>query len=178
MVVPRSNQDRNSARLRRNNTRTRAALRAAVETLEVRQLLSSAPTAGNDPVLPDPLQSGRTPYTVVHGQTLTIDSYNGVLANDHSQQQLSLTASVVTPPTDGTLTLNSDGSFTYAPTDPHFVGTDSFTYVATDANGSSAPATATVRVTDQAPQAQTNDYAAGMDVSTPTDPHSLHSGFS
>ena len=34
-------------------------------------------------------------------------------------------------PHHGTLTLNPDGSFTYTP-DPDFVGTDTFTYTASD----------------------------------------------
>ena len=47
----------------------------------------------------------------------------------------------------GTLTLNSNGSFTYAPNN-NFSGTDSFTYRACDGPGScSAPATVTITVT-------------------------------
>ncbi len=46
--------------------------------------------------------------------------------------------------TNGTLTLNADGGFTYRP-NKHFTGSDSFTYVALDGNGGSD--TATVAIT-------------------------------
>jgi uncharacterized repeat protein (TIGR03803 family) len=86
--------------------------------------------------------SGTTPLTV---------AAPGVLANDKTTAG-TLTVAVVTPPAFGTLTLNSNGGFTYTPggtfaTDPihGFVGTDSFTYRAT---AGSVSATATVRITN------------------------------
>lgn len=54
---------------------------------------------------------------------------SGVLANDTDPGSLPLTAVEHTPTSDGTLVLNSDGSFTYTP-DADFSGTDSFTYFA------------------------------------------------
>lgn len=69
----------------------------------------------------------------------------GVLANDTDAEGDALVASVVDQPTDGTLTLRSDGGFTYVP-DAGFVGTDSFTYRASDGTDTSAPATVTIRV--------------------------------
>lgn len=47
--------------------------------------------------------------------------------------------------TNGTLTLNDDGSFTYIP-DTGFVGTDSFTYRANDSQDNSNEATMTIEV--------------------------------
>ncbi|MDD1713598.1 MAG: Ig-like domain-containing protein [Methanoregulaceae archaeon] len=55
----------------------------------------------------------------------------GVLANDSDPDGDSLTAVKDTDPANGTVTLNADGSFTYIP-NLLFVGTDSFTYHATD----------------------------------------------
>jgi hypothetical protein len=57
----------------------------------------------------------------------------GVLDNDEDLDQDELTAVLVTGPGAGTLNLNADGSFTYAP-DPGYNGTDAFTYAASDGN--------------------------------------------
>jgi PKD repeat protein/serine/threonine protein phosphatase PrpC len=67
----------------------------------------------------------------------------GVLANDTDTNGLSLTAAVVATPTNGTLTLNANGSFTYTP-NGGFNGSDSFTYNAS--NGTSTSNTATVTI--------------------------------
>ena len=48
-------------------------------------------------------------------------------------------------PAHGNLTLNADGSFTYAP-NANFNGQDSFTYNATDGNGGYAAATVTITI--------------------------------
>ena len=53
---------------------------------------------------------------------LTIDA-PGVLANDSDVEGDSLTAALVTGPAHGTLTLNADGSFNYAP-EANFSGSD------------------------------------------------------
>jgi uncharacterized delta-60 repeat protein len=69
----------------------------------------------------------------------------GVLANDTDVDGDTLTAAVVTPPAHGTLSPAADGSFTYTP-NTGFVGTDSFTYRASDGVATSAPQTATISV--------------------------------
>ncbi|HNZ12814.1 MAG TPA: cadherin-like domain-containing protein, partial [Anaerolineaceae bacterium] len=56
-----------------------------------------------------------------------------------------LTAILVTGPEHGTLTLNSDGSFTYSPED-NWNGSDSFTYKANDGATDSNPAAVTLTV--------------------------------
>src|SRR5439155_6545925 len=53
------------------------------------------------------------------------------LTNDTDADGDLLTAGVVASPTNGVLTLNLDGSFTYSP-NTNFNGTDSFTYQAND----------------------------------------------
>ena len=69
----------------------------------------------------------------------------GVLGNDTDVDMDPLTAAVVTGPTNGILTLNPDGSFTYTP-NMGYTGPDSFTYVANDGSVDSAPATVNITV--------------------------------
>jgi LPXTG-motif cell wall-anchored protein len=54
--------------------------------------------------------------------------------------------SKVTDPAHGSVTVNPNGTFTYVP-NPGFSGTDSFVYVITNVDGTTAKATATIRVT-------------------------------
>jgi hypothetical protein len=56
-----------------------------------------------------------------------------------------LTATLVTSPVSGTLTLNPDGSFVYL-ANPGFTGTDSFTYYASDGYLNSDTVTVTIYV--------------------------------
>jgi hypothetical protein len=56
-----------------------------------------------------------------------------------------LTASLETPPSNGTVVLNSDGSFTYTP-DNTFSGTDSFSYTVSDGDEGEDTATVTITV--------------------------------
>jgi hypothetical protein len=88
-------------------------------------------------------------YTAPAGASappLTVSAGNGVLADDTDTDGDTIMATVRTLPTHGVLVLQPDGSFTYTPA-PGFTGTDTFTYVATDAGGlSSAPATVTIAV--------------------------------
>ena len=84
-------------------------------------------------------------YTTGEGVALTVPA-PGVLGNDSDADGDALTASLVNDVSDGTLTLNPDGSFTYEP-DPGFSGTDGFTYAASDGNGGSDNAAVTITVT-------------------------------
>ena len=89
-------------------------------------------------------------YTTVEGQILQVGSADGVLANDSDPDGDDLTASIVSGTTNGTLTLNPDGSFSYGP-EEGFTGTDSFTYEAVDGRGGTAQATATIEVQPEQP---------------------------
>ncbi|HQF63958.1 MAG TPA: cadherin-like domain-containing protein, partial [Anaerolineaceae bacterium] len=71
----------------------------------------------------------------------------GVLNNDTDADGDTLTAMLVVGPTNGTLVLNADGSFTYTPS-PNFFGTDAFTYKASDGTSDSNVATVTITVVD------------------------------
>ena len=74
-------------------------------------------------------------YQTGQGQMMTIAA-PGVLGNDSDADAGdTLSASVVSNPMFGTLTLNADGSFTYNP-DADFYGSDSFSYAAGDGTAS------------------------------------------
>src|SRR5881396_1756841 len=88
----------------------------------------------------------------------------GVLANDTDVDGNILTAALVSGPSQGTLTLNADGSFTYTP-DSNYNGSDSFTYKASDGSANSATATVnfTVRPVNDAPLVNADSYTIDED---------------
>lgn len=83
-------------------------------------------------------------YTTTEGTPLSVPA-PGVLANDSDPDGDSLTAQLVAGPSNGTLVLNPDGSFTYTP-NAGFNGTDTFTYQASDGSALSNVATVTIQV--------------------------------
>ena len=83
-------------------------------------------------------------YAATSGVTLTIAA-PGVLSNDTDVDGSSLTSTIVTAPTHGTLSLQTSGAFTYTST-TGYAGTDSFTYVANDGSLNSLPTTVTIQV--------------------------------
>jgi hypothetical protein len=94
-------------------------------------VFSASPVAQNDS------------YQISQGSTLTV-SAPGVLGNDTGNGSSGLTAAVITLPTNGTLSLQANGSFTYVP-QASFSGVDSFTYQ--DSAGGASSNIATVSVT-------------------------------
>ena len=84
-------------------------------------------------------------YSSPRDDTLVVPA-PGVLGNDFDNNTDPTSAVLVQPPQSGTLQLNSDGSFTYLP-NGGFVGTDTFTYRASDGTLLSTPATVTITVT-------------------------------
>ena len=76
---------------------------------------------------------------------LTSIAAPGVLANDTDLEDDSLTAILVNNVSNGTLNLNSNGSFTYTPRNGFF-GTDSFTYSTNDGANDSAPVSVTLEI--------------------------------
>lgn len=76
--------------------------------------------------------------------TLTAPA-SSVLANDGDIDSPVITAVLASGTSNGTLTLNSDGSFAYTP-NANFNGADSFTYAASDGSLASAPVTVTILV--------------------------------
>ncbi len=84
-------------------------------------------------------------YSTQENTTLTVAASVGILANDFAASGTTLTPTAVTQPAHGSLTLSSDGSFTYVPSSNWF-GTDTFIYVDSDGSVTSAPATVTIQV--------------------------------
>ncbi len=115
-------------------------------------VFTTAPVANDDPTTP-----GDTNYATNEGSPLTVSATGGVLANDTDPNGDTLTVKDDNPdipgiqpqdgPSNGTLTLNSDGSFDYTP-DAGFSGTDTFTYKANDGTDDSNTATVTITVND------------------------------
>jgi hypothetical protein len=105
-------------------------------------------------------------FGVRPGQTLTVPS-PGVLANDADPDNDPLTAQLATGPSNGTVTLNPNGGFTYTPA-AGFVGTDTFTYRARDGADLSSPATVTISVGACRGTAATHVGTNGNDVITGT----------
>jgi len=102
-------------------------------------------------------------YEAVEDVALTIAG-PGVLENDFDAEHATLSAVLVMGPTNGTVTLNSDGSFTYTPKDDFF-GEDSFTYMAHDGELESNVAKVTLQVAavNDAPVAQGDQFGAAED---------------
>lgn len=86
-------------------------------------------------------------YSIELGQTLNVSRGNGVLSNDTDPEGSSLTAVLVEGPANGTLDLNTDGSFTYRPTSSD-AETDTFTYTASDGFRQSSTTTVTITLTN------------------------------
>jgi subtilisin-like proprotein convertase family protein len=84
-------------------------------------------------------------YKTTRGTALTGAT---VLANDGDANGDALTALPASGPAHGTLALAPNGTFTYTP-EAGFTGRDAFTYTASDGAESSAPASATITVTEQ-----------------------------
>jgi VCBS repeat-containing protein len=111
----------------------------------------------------DPPTANNNSYSTNEDTTLTIAA-PGVLGNDTDPDGDSLTAVLQNGPSDGSLTLNSNGSFSYAPV-AGFNGTDSFTYRASDgsANSNVATVTITVNPVNDPPTANNNSYSTNED---------------
>ncbi len=103
-------------------------------------------------------------YNATEDTLLTVAVGSGVLANDTDAEGSALTAAVVSTTTHGTLTLNSNGSFTYLPA-ANYNGSDSFTYRANDGSLNSTAATVTLSIAaaNDAPGAAADAYSTDED---------------
>jgi len=101
-------------------------------------------------------------YDATEDELLTVNETNGVLANDDDLQGDEFTAVLVDDVSDGTLVLDSNGSFTYQP-DENFFGVDSFTYYATDGVNDSASTLVEIAVenVNDPPVAVNDNYVIG-----------------
>jgi len=90
-------------------------------------------------------EAGDDSYTTAFDTALSINANNGVLSTDTDADGDDLTAAIATGPSNGTVDLSDDGSFVYTP-NAGFVGTDSFTYQASDGEENSNVATVNIAV--------------------------------
>ena len=123
----------------------------ATVTLTV-SAVNDAPVANNDS------------YGTGEETALTVAA-PGVLGNDTDAEGDALTAALVAGPAHGTLTLSTNGSFTYAPA-ADWNGTDTFTYKANDTKADSGVATVSIRVgpANDAPAAGNDSFGTNEDV--------------
>ncbi|MCP4583446.1 MAG: tandem-95 repeat protein, partial [candidate division Zixibacteria bacterium] len=103
-------------------------------------------------------------YAIDEDDTLTVNRFQGLLANDYDLENDPLVAVLIENPTDGSLTLNADGSFIYTP-DANFNGSDSFLYVADDGAENSTITTVAITIypIDDAPLAREDFYNVDED---------------
>ena len=102
-------------------------------------------------------------YIVDEDTALTVPA-SGVLVNDTDADSTTLAAVLVSGPSHGTLTLNTDGSFSYTPA-ADYNGTDSFTYRANDgqSNSNVAAVTITINPVNDPPTAVDDSYIVDKD---------------
>jgi VCBS repeat-containing protein len=120
----------------------------------------SSLSSGESLEVGSPVRAVADVYQVLAGNTLVV-SAPGVLGNDSDATGGSLSAETISEPAHGSLTLNSDGSFTYTP-EAGYVGPDSFTYQASDGVATSNVATGTIQVTNQVPVAYNDSYGISV----------------
>lgn len=103
---------------------------------------------GTGSVIEPPTPSGASDdaYTVMEDIALSVNVPDGVLSNDDTALTVAVLASA---PSNGTVVLAGDGSFTYTP-DADFSGVDTFIY---DAQGNLATVTLSVSFENDAPVA-------------------------
>ncbi|MCA9169716.1 MAG: tandem-95 repeat protein, partial [Planctomycetales bacterium] len=128
-----------------------------VDTSDVKTFVISITPVNDAPVAVD------DSFTIDEDSPLSVATA-GLLGNDFDVDSSPLTASLQVGPNHGTLTLNADGSFNYAPA-PNYFGTDSFTYVANDGtlNSNVATVNITINAVNDAPVANVDNYVTDED---------------
>lgn len=103
-------------------------------------------------------------YSTDQDETLTVVA-PGVLANDTDADGDTLTATGLTQPAHGTVTLTATGAFTYTP-NAGYHGTDTFTYKANDGTVDSAATTVTITVDEVTGPTNATPVAVGDSYTT------------
>ena len=119
------------------------------------QPVAAAPPAAND-----------DSYTTNFETVLNVVAADGVLVNDTGGND-TLSAVLEDDVRNGTLELNSDGSFTYTPAQGYF-GQDAFSYYVTDGDSDSFTATVSLSVVDPNADSDLLAHLAFNDDQTPT----------
>ncbi|WP_369160732.1 Ig-like domain-containing protein [Candidatus Thiodiazotropha sp. LNASS1] len=112
------------------------------ETADATVTINVTPVSDETPV------ANADSITVAEGGTITtlVGGSSTILNNDTGLGDTPVTVSLITDVTNGSLTLNGDGTFSYTH-DGSENFTDSFTYRVTDNDGQTADATVTINVT-------------------------------
>lgn len=116
-------------------------------------------TANNNPPV-----ANNDNYTILQNTTITLPA----LSNDYDADGDPLTVTVLTPPANGTVTVNGT-DFTYVPAN-NYTGLDSFLYVVCDNSNLCDTATVYINITgnNTAPVASNDDFAFGDTLNTAT----------
>jgi VCBS repeat-containing protein len=130
----------------------------ATVTITIRSV-NDAPVAVNDS------------YSAKEDKKLVLGA-PGVLANDTDAEGSALTAALLTNPSHGTVTLASNGSFTYWPGLDYF-GPDAFSYRASDGTAWSSAATVSITVVERKPDEEMGDI---KEIITALVPGTLNAG--
>ncbi len=103
-------------------------------------------------------------YATSEDVPLVVSASDGVLQGDSDPNGDALTAVLESGPSQGTLNLASNGSFTYTPAANYDGPSDSFTYRASDGSLTSGVATVTIAISavNDAPVATGDGYSAGL----------------
>ena len=144
--------ENSSSRFRNNRWRT--LQRALLESLEPRHLMAAVPIANNDAAF----------YTSISTDLVVSTSSTPahLLANDLDIDGGSITSSLVSNPTSGTIiAFGTNGTFTYRP-NTGFAGIDSFTYKTNDGSFDSNVATVTIAVGTKLIAGQSLDNKTGV----------------
>ncbi|MEM9212788.1 MAG: serine hydrolase [Cyanobacteria bacterium P01_F01_bin.150] len=102
------------------------------------------PTPPEAPSNVDPVANNDA-YSATAGETLVVDAVTGLLANDSDGDGDSLTVAIASDATNGSVSLNDDGSFSYTP-NADVVGVDRFSYTVSDGNGGNDTADVSINV--------------------------------
>jgi hypothetical protein len=123
-----------------------AALSMPAGTHEVAIGRNVAPTTSDDE------------FSVSKNGVLTVEA-PGILGNDEDPNGDSLTAGVLSPPDDGTVRVEANGSIRYVP-DENFTGTDSFRYEASDGLRGITAGRVRITVENDPPTTTDDEYSA------------------
>jgi len=105
-------------------------------------------TVGPDNTIPtnsDPVAVDDS-YTTPENTALQVLQDSGLLSNDSDPDGDTLAVSAITQPEHGTVSVVSNGGFTYTP-DQGYTGVDTFQYIATDSGGNQNTGAVTITVT-------------------------------
>ena len=133
----------------------------------------TATASVNVTVINHPPVANGDSYTINQDTVLNVAA-PGVLGNDTDVDGDALTASLVSGPSHGSVSLAADGSFSYTPA-PSFAGSDSFTYRAFDGIAYSNSATVSITILDTEPPAIT--ISLGTSLLWPPEHDLLNVGF-